>query len=98
MHALTWESDKLNHIKKTSVHFTCKELSPSLRTFGTLQKQQMEINMSIEGLAPKMDLGKSVELEIIEKDAQGSVIWSTHKSCDITVEYGRKRKVKHLQP
>ena len=98
LHSLTWEPGELNHIKKTSIHFTCEELSPSLRTFGSLQETLMETTESIEGLALKMDLGRSVELEIVEKDAQGSVVWSTHTSCDVTVEYGRKRKVKHIQP
>ena len=58
----------------------------------------METTESIEGLALKMDLGRSVELEIVEKDAQGSVVWSTHTSCYVMVEYGRKRRVNCLQP
>ena len=38
LNSLTWEPRKLNHIKKTNIHFTCKELSPALRTFGSLQE------------------------------------------------------------
>ena len=92
LNSLTWEPDKLHHIKKTNVHFTCKELSHSLKYFGSLE-EKIKSAFFIEGLPPTVGIGESVELKIVEKDMQHSEIWSTKSSLDVSVKhhYGNQK-------